>query len=160
MAQSKKGPRTQVDARVYDQFECLVRLREGAPVSTRRPADALEVQDRTSRAPTVCSNVAISTWSDAHFFCGLAGDPTNAGVFIATSFPLVVGSTVELEFERTNCDVTLHVSGEVRWLREFSAHGPRGIGISFGSLSVADRRRIEEFCIPIPKPALQYAHVG
>lgn len=157
MAHTKKRRRNQVDARVYERFECLIRLRAGAPSSGGRSFKGLEVQER---APRVCVSLAVDIhlWSESHFFCGLSGDLSQGGVFIATYLPFPVGSAVDLEFSLPRTDATLQACGEVRWVRDHSLDASPGIGVAFEQLSEDDRQRIHEFCTT--RPALDYDHVG
>lgn len=156
---TKRATKAQVDARVYERFECRLRLREGDASSAGKSFEALEVQARSRSIVTGDLPVAISLWTEAHFFSGLAGNVAHGGVFISTCFPLVIGSYVELDFSRQDSDLTLHACGQVRWMREFSKLGPRGIGIAFETLSEEDRRRMDEFCLA-GFHEQQYADVG
>jgi uncharacterized protein (TIGR02266 family) len=102
--------------------------------------------------------VDIHLWSESHFFCGLSGDISQGGVFISTYLPFPVGSAVDLEFSLPGTDAVLQACGEVRWVRDHSLHGPRGIGVAFEQLSEEDRQAIHDFCTV--RPALYYDDVG
>ena len=80
------------------------------------------------------------------------------GLFVSTYLPFPIGCEVDVEFTLPGTAETVHARGEVRWVREHSAHEPRGVGIAFSELSVADRDRIQEFCTV--RPALYYDDVG
>lgn len=112
------------------------------------------------RAPEVRSSLAVDIhlWSESHFFCGLSGDLSQGGVFIATYLSFAVGSLVDLEFSLPGTDVTLQACGEVRWVRNPSQDTSPGIGVAFEELSDEDRRRIHDFCTV--RPALYYDDVG
>ena len=157
MAQTKKNLKAQVNPRVYERFECLVRLRAGAPASGPRSFRALEVQERAHEARASLA-VDIHLWSESHFFCGLSGDLTQGGVFIATYLPFPVGSAIDFEFSLPGVDATLHACGEVQWVRDHALDTSRGIGVGFEQLSEEDRERIHEFCTV--RPALYYDDVG
>src|SRR4051812_5774380 len=157
MPQPTKNRRAQTESRVYERFECFIRLREGAPSSKPRSFRGHEVQ---ASAPEARSTLAVDIhlWSESHFFCGLSGDISQGGVFISTYLPFPVGSAVDLEFSLPGTDAVLQACGEVRWVRDHSHHGPRGIGVAFEQLSEQDREAIHEFCTV--RPALYYDDVG
>ena len=157
MAFTKKKQQESVDGRVYERFECLIRLREGPPSGTRRATKGHEVQKPAPRARYTLA-VDIHLWSESHFFCGLSGDISQGGVFISTYLPFRIGSTVDLEFSLPGISATLQACGEVRWVREQSVYGAPGIGIGFEQLSEEDRQRIHDFCTE--RPALYYDNVG
>ena len=116
--------------------------------SSRPPA----AENRTS--PRVSLAVDIHLASHSHFFSGLSGDISEGGVFLSTYRSLPIGSAVDLEFSLPGSDRSLHVRGTVRWVREHSPFGPRGVGIAFEELSPDARNLIHEFCSV--RPALYY----
>lgn len=96
--------------------------------------------------------------SESHFFCGLSGDITEGGVFVTTYLALPIDGSVDLELSLPGTDETVKARGRVRWLREHSAHEPRGYGVVFEQLADADTKRIHDFCSL--RPALYYDDVG
>lgn len=115
-------------------------------------------QEEHRASPRISVSVDIHLSSDSHFFSGLSGDISEGGLFLSTYRPLAIGSEVDLEFSLPGSEQAVHARGEVRWLREHSAHEPRGVGIAFESLSEDDRERIHRFCTM--RPPLYYEDVG
>jgi len=157
MPPTSKRLRSSVDPRVQEEFESGIRLYDGPPSSLGRRSKGLEVQKRARRA-RVSVSVDIHLSSDSHFFCGLSGDVEEGGIFVTTYLPLPIGGSVDLEFSLPGRDSTVKARGRVRWMREHTPHEPRGFGIAFEELSVADRKFIHEFCSL--RPALYYDDVG
>lgn len=116
------------------------------------------VAEEHRAAQRVSMFVEIHMASDSHFFSGLSGDISEGGVFVSTYRPLAQGDTVELEFSLPGSHDSIRVQGEVRWLREHSAHEPRGVGIAFDALPEEARDRIHAFCTV--RPPLYYDDVG
>lgn len=134
--------------------------REGAPAPkpVQAPEERVHVEEEHRVSPRVSLAVDIHLSSPSHFFSGLSGDISEGGLFLSTYRALPIGSIVELEFTLPGSDRPLYARGEVRWVREHSAFGPRGVGIAFGALAADDRRRIHEFCAV--RPALYYDDLG
>lgn len=116
------------------------------------------VAEEHRAAQRVSLSVEIHMASDSHFFSGLSGDISEGGVFVSTYRPLAQGDPVELEFSLPGSNETITAHGEVRWLRDHSAHEPQGVGIAFDSLPEEARDRIHAFCTV--RPPLYYDDVG
>ena len=87
----------------------------------------------------------VALTGDSQFFTGITGDIARGGLFVGTYRTLPIGRLVELTFSLPNGAV-IHTSGRVRWSRDASTDTHPGIGVSFESLSDADRAQIETFC--------------
>jgi uncharacterized protein (TIGR02266 family) len=159
MPKTSKAQPAPVSTRVIERFQSGIRL--CGPPSSRGGwlSDDLEVQDPALPA-RVLVLVDIHLASESQFFCGLSGDVADddGGLFLSTYRSFAVGTSVDLEISLPEVGATVRARGEVRWVREHSAHEPRGIGIALEDLTLEDRRCIREFCDM--RPALYYDDVG
>ena len=108
------------------------------------PSEIPQFTDRREDA-RVAIALEVALTGDSQFFAGLTGDIARGGLFVGTYRTLPIGQTVELTFSLPN-GATIHTTGSVRWARAASTGAPPGLGISFESLSDADRAQIESFC--------------
>ncbi len=72
-------------------------------------------------------------------------DLSETGIWIATDFPLEVGTEVAVELTPPDWDTPLYVSGEVRRVdlsRRMGDPRSAGMGIAFQALRADDRRRL------------------
>jgi uncharacterized protein (TIGR02266 family) len=88
--------------------------------------------------------VELSWWSESHFYTGLSGDTSQAGLFVATYRPLRPGQSVLLRVELFG--ERIEVEGIVRWGRAACEHAPPGVGIGLPDLAPDTRRLIDAFC--------------
>jgi len=146
---SKLAPSDEREVEQKQEPEPEPQLEEPAP-------ETLPDENRVS--PRVSLAVDIHLASHSHFFSGLSGDISEGGLFLSTYRSLPIGSVVDLEFSLPGSDRMLQARGKVRWVRDHSAFGPRGVGIAFDELSPQDRKRIHEFCSV--RPPLYYDDLG
>jgi uncharacterized protein (TIGR02266 family) len=88
--------------------------------------------------------VDVSLTSDSHFFVGLSGDLSEAGLFAATWRELAVGTPLDVTV--TLPDGLLVARGRVRWARHATDAAPPGLGIALDELTKPERTRLETFC--------------
>jgi uncharacterized protein (TIGR02266 family) len=93
----------------------------------------------------IAIELEVALTGDSEFFAGLTGDIARGGLFVGTYRTLPIGERVELTFSLPNGAV-IRTQGQVRWSRAASTGASPGLGISFESLSDADRAHIEDFC--------------
>ncbi len=117
---------------------------ERAPDARRKP-ERIESGIERRAVLRVPVEVEVSIDSDSHFYVGLTGDLSTAGLFVATWRRLPVGAEVDLALSLPDGAVTAH--GRVRWVRDLAEGVTPGLGVSFDALSDLDRRRIEAFCV-------------
>lgn len=89
-------------------------------------------------------DVALWRWSDSHFYAGLSGDASHAGLFVATYRPLRPGESILLRVELFGARI--EVEGIVRWGRAASEHAPPGVGVALPDLPPHARRLVDAFC--------------
>jgi uncharacterized protein (TIGR02266 family) len=89
----------------------------------------------------------VTLSSDSNFFAGFSENLSEGGLFVATHVTKPVGSTVELVLTLPDGGPPIAVTGEVRWVREYSETsdtGP-GLGVRFIMLSSGSVERIRAF---------------
>jgi len=88
--------------------------------------------------------VEVTPWSESHFYTGLSGDTSQAGLFVATYRPLRPGESVlvcvKLFGER------IEVDGMVRWGRAASEHAPPGVCVALRDVPPNAQSLIDAFC--------------
>jgi uncharacterized protein (TIGR02266 family) len=92
----------------------------------------------------VALEIAVSLSSESHFFVGLSGDLSRAGLFVVTWRKLPVGTPIFVAIDFP--DGRLLADGEVRWTRDALDKVTPGLGIAFTRITDADQQRIRAFC--------------
>jgi uncharacterized protein (TIGR02266 family) len=102
--------------------------------------DAAAEQRRAHSRYAVELDIGIN--SDHNFYAGLVENMSAGGVFIATHLRKPIGERLELTIHLPGAEAPVRASGEVRWVREYSADSnvPPGIGVCFIDL---DQRSLE-----------------
>jgi uncharacterized protein (TIGR02266 family) len=113
-----------------------VRPQEEEPLQLRRPKQRSHERLRL--------DVEVSLSSESHFYAGLSGNASLAGLFVATYRPLRPGEIVSLRVEL--CGEPLEIEGIVQWRRAASEHAPPGVGVALANLPPNARWLIHAFC--------------
>jgi uncharacterized protein (TIGR02266 family) len=93
-------------------------------------------------------DVEVSLWSESHFYAGLSGGASPAGLFVATYQPPRPGERVLVRVELLG--EPIEVEGIVQWQRAASEHAPPGVGVALADLAPQARRLVDAFCAARP----------
>ncbi len=109
----------------------------------RRDTDRLDVE------------LSITVESESNFFAGFSENISEGGIFIATHDYKPMGTRVAVQFSLPDMGPAIHVTCEVRWVREYNPLVPDmipGMGLCFEGLTEQDQRRIQHFCQQLREP--------
>ncbi len=98
-----------------------------------------------TRAPL---DVEITLESEHNFYCGLANDISEGGIFVATYDAPTVGTMVNMDLKLPGTSRSWRVLGIVRWLRELRASCdgcPPGCGIEWVDIPESALSAIGDF---------------
>lgn len=96
--------------------------------------------------PRYAVELEVTVSSEHNFYDGLVRNMGVAGVFIATHTRHTVGDLIDLTIKLPGMDEPIKALGEVRWMREYTEHGPEpGIGVRFSAISESAVSAIERF---------------
>lgn len=98
--------------------------------------------------PRIELEVDIGMNTDNNFYTGLSENISEGGIFVATHFPLPIGTEVILNFSLPPTGHFVMAKGRVKWIREYNTLNEEqipGMGIQFIELKEEDKKAIEEF---------------
>ena len=112
-------------------------------MADERPRDS----QRARRDPRVALDIELSMESEHNFYAGLAENLSASGIFVATHALRPVGHRVELELRLPGSEEPLPLTGEVRWVRQYSETSdvPPGMGLSFVNVRADVLEQIQRF---------------
>lgn len=136
-------------------FEAL-RTRERSPATTPSSVPPPRPDVRVERIaetheqrknPRYAVELEVGLGSDHNFYHGLSENMSEGGIFIATHRTYSKGDHIELTIGLPTEPDPVAVTGEIRWVREYSETSdvPPGIGVAFTDLSEAAEEAIRRF---------------
>ncbi len=116
-----------------------------APVEARAPAESDPCERRSSERIEVLWSVDCET-EDTFLYAAIT-NISEMGIFVRTTDPLAVGTSVTLRFAPHEEKQPFILAGIVQWVNKVRPQKDNpnpGMGIRFSSLSPEDRERIVE----------------
>ena len=143
---------------LYPITKSLERLRETGSIELVKKKEEVREEKKKEEeeepiplgrraAPRVDLEVDIGMDTENNFYTGLSENISEGGIFVATHFPLPIGTEVNLNFTLPDGHI-VQAKGRVKWIREYNVLNEEqtpGMGIQFIELSEEDKKAIEQF---------------
>lgn len=108
-------------------------------------------EDVSMDAEGAALDIEVAFDSDSNFYAGLADAPTDVGLFVATYITRPAGTRLNIALSLED-RAPIHVTGVVRWIREFSPsiEAPPGMGVQLEGVTDGDLKVIRRFMAQRP----------
>jgi uncharacterized protein (TIGR02266 family) len=101
------------------------------------------------QATRVPLQIDVGVETESTFYVGFSGNISEGGLFIATHHLEPIGREIDLTLVLPDQERPLHLTGTVRWVREFSdtSDVPPGMGVRFEKISEIDLVAIQRYVV-------------